>query len=313
MKVWLIHHYAIPPIEAGITRHYQLARELQKLGHEPVIIAADKHHRTNGAHALPATTSAGLDVSNDVPVLRLRTLSLSAQIPKRVANMLAFGYRLFRRSGLDKLEKPDLIIGCTPDLFSALMSCRLAKKIGVPFLFHVGEIWPLMLTEVGNAHKWHPFILLLGWIEKYLYRNADAILAAQPLTSQHVQEQGGSKGKIFFIPNGVDLSQLPATVTAPPNEIFTVMYIGAMGLANGMFEILDAAKILKGRKVEFQMIGDGPLRHALMEKARTENIDNIVFRAAVPKTEIYAAMQNADAYIVNIPDKKPYRYGLAHN
>lgn len=314
MKIWLFHQYALPPSESGITRHYQLLLELKKLGHSPLLIAGDVHHRSSPSSRLPKDQPSRLDTSHPVPLLRLRVFSPAARTVARVVNMMFFAFRILRRTGIKNLEKPDVIIGCTPDLFSALASLWLARRLKVPFVFHVGEIWPLMMVEVGNISKWHPFILLMGAFEKYLYRASDRIIVAQEKAHEHIVQRGGSREKVFYIPNGVDLDVLPkATAPSAKNDKFKVMYIGAMGFANGVEEVIDCAALVDPDVAEFYLMGDGHLRAKLEQKVAAAGFKHVKFVPPVAKSDVYAKIADADAFIVNIPAKRPYDFGIAHN
>lgn len=314
MKIWLFHQYALPPSQSGITRHYQLLLELKKHGHAPLLIAGDVHHRSNLSTRLPRNETSRLDTSHPVPLLRLRVFSPTARAVSRIANMIFFAFRILQRTGVKDMEKPDVIIGCTPDLFSALASLWTARRLKVPFVFHVGEIWPLMMVEVGNIPKWHPFILLMGAFEKYLYRASDAIIVAQEKACEHIEQRGGDKAKVFYIPNGVDLDVLPH-VPAPVQKSakLKVMYIGAMGFANGVEEVIDCAALVDPAEAEFFLMGDGHLRAKLEEKTVAAGLKHVKFVPPVAKSDVYAHIADADAFIVNIPAKKPYSYGIAHN
>lgn len=314
MKVWLFHQYALPPSESGITRHYQLLLELKKLGHFPLLIAGDVHHRSKPESRLPENELSRLDTSHPVPLLRLRVFSPAARTVARVINMMFFAFRILQRTGFKNIEKPDVVIGCTPDLFSALASLWIARRLKVPFVFHVGEIWPLMMVEVGNISKWHPFILLMGAFEKYLYRASDAIIVAQEKAYRHIEQRGGDKGKVFYIPNGVDLDVLPE-VAAPlqKNTKLKVMYIGAMGFANGVEEVIECAALVDPDVAEFYLMGDGHLRARLEQKVTATGLNHVKFIPPVAKSDVYAHIAEADVFIVNIPAKKPYDFGIAHN
>lgn len=37
MKIWIFNNYNELPSQGGLNRHYFFARQLQKLGHEPVV------------------------------------------------------------------------------------------------------------------------------------------------------------------------------------------------------------------------------------------------------------------------------------
>ena len=152
-------------------------------------------------------------------------------------------------------------------------------------------------------------------IEKYLYKRADGIIAAQEFADKHVENQGGSDAHYAYISNAVDLNDCPdvENFTNKKKEKFIVTYIGAMGKANGVDEVLDAAKLVKNKNIEFHFMGDGPLLKQFLDRLKSENISNVLFHSPVAKKDVYKHITSADAFIVNIPNEKPYEYGLAHN
>src|SRR5438105_10670971 len=86
VRVWLINHYALPPSEPGGTRHYALARELIRSGHDVTIIASSFNHATgmqmNCAHEKLCT----FESLGEVPFLLLRVPPYRSKMA-RVWNM----------------------------------------------------------------------------------------------------------------------------------------------------------------------------------------------------------------------------------
>ena len=67
------------------------------------------------------------------------------------------------------------------------------------------------------------------------------------------------------------------------------MYVGIHGLVYGLPTILDAAAILEAdpasSHVRFVLVGDGPEKQALVDRARREGLKNIEFKDSVPKEQ----------------------------
>ena len=310
MKVWIIHHYAMPPFTSGVTKHFMLAKELQKLGHNPQIIAANINHKNKITPI--ADKQNHLHTTYDgIPYLWLKTLSNSDSYIKRVINMFSFFMRLTFKTGFNKLQKPDVIMGCSPEPFAALAALFIAKRYKVPFVLHMGDLWPDSLIDIGNISKYHPFIILVGWVERYLYKHATRIVTPLPTIKKHVQSKGGNPNHVIWLQNGVDTDKLPSYTPPATSDKFKIYYAGAHGPANALDTILEAAKIIQrsNKNIEFIFIGDGPDKKELQKRAKNENITNLVFNDAVPKDNIYHELQKADAFIINFKDLNMLRKG----
>lgn len=310
----MINHYALPATEAGGTRHYSLARELVSRGHQVTIIAsAFRHARVTGSQS-----SGKKNLISDLDGVQFVELPTPAYYGNgigRVRNMLTFAHRVLKISESGQLHRADVIMGSSPHPFAALAARRVARRHGVPFVLEIRDLWPASLVQVAGASRFHPFIVLLGWIERSLYRSADAIVSVLPRAKQHIVARGGNADRIVWIPNGVDFSIVGSSATPKEAGPFTVMYTGAMGRANALDSLLDAAKHIQDAlpAIRFRFIGDGPERARLQERARTEALSNVSFEEPIAKQRIFNALHEADVMLVSTLDVDLYTYGLSLN
>ncbi len=316
MRIWLVNHYALPPQRSGGTRHYVLAREWIRQGHEVTLIASSVDYmRREEAYLHPGET-ARLEVMGDVPFLWLRTPPYTGNSLRRVGNMLAFAYRLVREAPRH-LASPEVVIGSTPHLFATWAAYRLARRYRVPFVLEVRDLWPQTLIDLGGFSPYHPFIVLLAWLEKQLYRRAQAVVTLLPGAAEYIASKRGTRRGIHWIPNGVDFSLIPAPVPPPPEPPFTVMYAGAHGLANGLDVALEAARILEskgwGKQVQFRFIGDGPEKPRLRNLAQQMGLRNVTFEEPLPKAQVYHCLQQAHAFLLILRNSRLYRWGISLN
>ncbi len=316
MRIWLVNHYALPSSEPGGTRHYALARELIERGHQVALIAASFNHQLRRQMDLSRRASPAWP-SEDVPFIWLRTPPYPGNGLRRIGNMVAFAAQVWTGLWTRRLERPDVVIGSSPHLLAALAAERLAARFRVPFVLEVRDIWPQSLIDLGGISAGHPVTRLLERMETYLYRRARRIVALLPNAGEHIAARGGRAESVVWIPNGVVPSSVPPPTPPADDGVFTVMYAGAHGLANGLDVVLDAAAILQREglagSVRFCLVGDGPEKPRLVARARAEGLQNVAFRDSVPKDQVYGLLQGADTFVVTMRRIPLYRFGISFN
>lgn len=318
MHIWIINHYSYPPTFSGATRHYNLARQLVEQGHEVTLVASSFHHHEKGELLLEPGENFRHEIYNGVRFVWIRGLPYHSNDGiRRILNMLHFGWKVFRKTGLKELPRPDVIMGCSVHLFTPLGAYGLAKRLGTPFVLEIRDLWPQTLIDIGKINRWHPFIILLSLIERFLYRVSDKIVTALPSSEAHIIGKGGRAEDILCIPNFIDLMQMPDPTPSAEKSVFTVMYAGSHGLANDLLYTLQAAKLLLddgwGDRVRFYFIGDGPEKPNLQKYAHEAGLTNVIFEAPVPKKDIYRVLETADVFIITSIKTDLYRWGFSPN
>jgi glycosyltransferase involved in cell wall biosynthesis len=314
VRVWLVNHYALPPSEPGGTRHYTLARELIRSGHDVTVIASSFNHATGMQMSCTNGKLRTFERFGEVPFLLLRVPSYRSNIA-RLWNMLVFAFEVWLGLGTRILRKPDIVIGSSLTLFAAFAAERLARRLDVPFVLEIRDLWPQTLIDMGMRPR-HPAVIGFGMIERYLYRNADKIVTLLPNASKYMVPRGARSNDITWIPNGVDMELMPFPQVPTPHDVFTVMYAGSHGLSDALDSVLDAAGILNtdapGRFC-FRLIGDGPNKRELRRRVESEGIANVVFDEPVPRQQVFSTLQHADAFIITAKKTDLYRYGISPN
>lgn len=317
MRIWLINHYAIPPTSAGGTRHYNFAKQLQKRGHEVVIIAANYNHLSH-RYMGSLKDEAELDTRFEVPFVWLPVPAYKGNTLARFWNMLAFMNSILRNKILPQLPVPDLVLGSSPHLFAALGAARLARRMKKPFILEIRDLWPESLVDLGRFTAKHPLIIVMKWIERYLYKHAQGVISLLPCADQYLIQEGVKPESILWLPNSVDLSAIPGDALIPPtNAKFTIMNAGAHGVANDLDTVLSAAKILENQglsdRIRICLVGDGPEKARLKQRAVNENIHMVEFMDAVPKNQVYDLLKQADAFLMLLKNSPVFRWGISPN
>ena len=317
MNIWLVNHYAIPPQQAGGTRHYAFAKKLVERGRKVTIIASSFDHVTRQELRLSNRESSRVEEIDGVRFLWLRTPPYEGNSAQRLWNTMVFARKVLDLRAEDLGGPPDVVLGSSPHLFAAWAAERLARRHRVPFVLEVRDLWPQSLVDLGSFSEGHPFIRWLEYIERGLYRRARRIVTLLPGAADHIAHKGGHPGRIVWIPNGVDLRLLPPPSPPEPRESLTFLYAGTHGLANHLDYLLEAIHHAHGLRPELpahlRFVGDGPEKPALIQRARELGLKNVAFEDPIPKNRIFEVLASADAFLVALQDTPLYRWGISLN
>lgn len=317
LTIWMFNHYAVPASEPGGSRHYALAKHLIQRGHTAVIIAACRNYQAPQISRLGANESSRLETLGGVAFLWLKTSGYRKNGASRIWNMLSYSRRVIAREGFDGLPRPDVVIGSSPHPFAALAAQRIAADYSVPFLLEVRDLWPQSLIDVAGVSRFNPFVVLLAIIERFLYRRAQTVVSLLPAAADHIRTVARKSVEVVWVPNGVDLSMVPAPRPASDTAPFTLMYAGAHGPANGLDVILDAAAILEregaANGLKVLLIGEGSEKYRLQTRAADLGLTSVGFENPIPKNEIYTHLAKADGFLMLLKDSPVFRWGISPN
>lgn len=316
MRIWIVNQFAVPLSEPGITRHVEIGRRLVKAGHQVTIIAGDRHYAVRERSRLRDGESARIDNVEGVQFVSLRTPAYKRSFWKRGVNMVAFVVRLARlhREGLN-LARPEVVVGSSPSLTAAFGAWWLARGLRVPFVLEVRDLWPMSLIELGGLSPSHPAVLLLGALERFLYRRTAAIISIPGAAEAHFRSRGATTPFFRHVPNGASFAgDEPPAPPRPADGRFVVMYAGAVGLANNLDVVLTAAAELgEASGVEFEIVGAGPEKERLQAESAALGLTTVHFREPVPKREVGALLARADAFLMPLRPSPLFRLGVSPN
>lgn len=311
MNIWIFNHHSLTPNMSGGTRHYDFAKELIKRGHSVTIVASSFHYSKYKEMKEYGEKEYLEETIDDINFIWIKTPAYFGNGFSRVKNMLSYSLKVLKYIPSLDLAKPNIIVGSSVHLFAVYSAYKLSKRYNTPFIMEVRDIWPQTLIDMGIS-KWHPFIILLGLLEKYLYKKADKIISNLPYAYEHI-EKFVSKEKFAWISNGVDLSNIKY-VEKEKNEKFIISYTGAIGIANNLQILLDVAKKVKDNEnIYFRIVGEGAQKEKLKVFVEENNLSNVSIENSVPKNEVTNILQNSDVLFLSLKDSPLYRFGISLN
>ncbi len=118
---------------------------------------------------------------------------------------------------------------------------------------------------------------LLNTIEMYLhhkmlniYNLVDVFISPSKFLKKKLEKMG-FKGKIFYLPNFVEVENFKPKYYWQENSI---VYFGRLSKEKGLFNLIEGAKDLR---VMIKIIGDGPIKESLKSVCRSKKLKNIKF------------------------------------
>ena len=317
MHVAYIHQHFSTPKGATGTRSYEMSKRLISAGHRVTMICGDY---AVGDRA-PAT---GTEVS-EYEVEGIRVLRLAEPYSNEMSfarRVLAFGRFARKAAPLVAATNADLVLATSTPLTVGLPGKKAAKKLSVPFVFEVRDLWPELAIAMNVVRN-----PLLKWytrrMERTIYASADRIIALAPGIKEGICKIGYPADRIDMIPNSADLDLFRPSHEALHDERFgspeefRLVFTGAHGLANGLDAVLGAAIDLKRRGItgiRFVFIGQGSQRDRLIAHAHEQGLrDTISWVPSMPKQELAQVLPRFDVGMMILANIPSFYYGTSPN
>lgn len=279
-----------PEGNAPATRTYEHAREWVKLGHKVTIITGAPNFPEGKVFDGYSNSWYSKTYLDGIEVRRVKTyITANEGFIKRILDFISFMLTSFV-AGLF-VKKPDVIVGTSPQFFTAVSAWALSAVRFKPFIFELRDIWPASITAVG-AMKDSIAIRMLEKLEVFLYKRADSIISVTNAFKRELIERGVDGEKIDVVLNGVDLAKYQP-VSEKDNELsnkynlqgkFVAGYIGTHGMAHGLETIVNVAEQLKENdNIRILFAGGGAARKKVVDLVAQKKLSNVVLIDRQPK------------------------------
>lgn len=145
---------------------------------------------------------------------------------------------------------------------------------------------------------------------KFLFSNCEKVLCLSYQSRQEVLDLGIDKSKVEVFTYWVDqkifhpVQQVKSRrKIRKDTKVFICLFVGRLVAGKGVPELLEAASLLK-RKVEFVIVGDGPLAELVNRAAKT--LTNIVFKGRIDNSQLSKYYNSADVLLVPSTHEEGY-------
>lgn len=217
----------------------------------------------------------------------------------RIFSMFSFSLSSFLSLRHLWKRKPKLLIINSPPLLVGFSSVLLAKLCRAKILLNISDLWPLSALELGAIKKGR-FYSILEFVERFIYKKADCIMAQSEESLSHINRL---VNKPTFLYRNMDLPSpyLNLLPEYDPTNI-KIIYAGLLGVAQGVFGICQNVNF-KELGVEFHIYGSGNEFELITDFIKKNPDSNIYLYKTVPKEAIPLILSKFHATL--IPLKKP--------
>jgi len=288
-----------------------LARELVARGHEVYVLTGFPNYPT-GRIIEPYRQSFGMREDMDgVTVIRVPLYtSHDRSSVRRILNYVSFGLSA-GVLGLPRLPKLDAVwVNYSPITLAIPM--WLAQLVrGTPTVCEVADLWPdtVLVSGLSGAGSVARFggRVLNAWCNA-MYRSSDAVTYISPSVGGILERRGVPADRLHYIPKPADELVFHTGGVSRRNEYeisedtLVLVYAGALGEAQGLDTLIEAAALVRDEDVMVLLAGSGTHEDSLRARAAELELANVRFLGRLPHSEMTDLYATSDlAYISLAP------------
>lgn len=308
MKITLIC-YVFPPehCPAGVMVS-ELAEDLAAHGNKVTVITGWPNHPHGKIFSGFKRKWRHEENQNGYKLIRIWHAILPQKpIPNRIWVYLTFAISSFINAL--HLERQDVILSLNTPIFGSWISLTLARLWRAKFIRVLMDILPEAAANSGMMSKSSLTYKTMRFFETWNCRFSDVIITLGEGMKQQICNRGIAPDHVRVLPLWLDANKVhPMTRDNAwrrehgigPDK-FIALLTGTIGYAQGTQILLDAAAALQDRSdILLLVVGDGPLKNEMMQKAGSRQLSNIRFIPFQPPDRVLEMQNAADVGIVTL-------------
>ena len=302
MRILILSIYHDPE---PIPKTGELARELQRRGHDVTVVTAFPHYP--GGDLYPGYRLAPWRWEVRERVRILRTYIYPYHGRSSVRRMLNYGSWM-----LSSIQAAWLTPACDvmyvwhPPLTVGVSAWCISRLKGIRYVYDVQDLWPESALASGLMR---PGVLVnvLYRLADWVYRRAPRVLVVSRAAAQYLEKKGVDPLKISIANHWIDTAPFGQPSSRDVRREsgldgkFVVMFAGNLGIVQGLETVVEAAALLRDRpEIAFVFVGDGSDRTRLESLVSQHALSNVRFAGQHPASDMPAFMRAADVLLVHL-------------
>ena len=248
------------------------------------------------------------EVLDGVPVTRvLMYPSHDRSAVRRATTYLSFAASSAIAACVSRF-KPDIVHAYVGPMTLAIPATVVRAFRSTRTLLDIQDLWPESVTASGMGGNGAVGVAVKRLCQ-WAYHRSDRIVVPTEGFKRVLCSRGVPADRIDMIYNWCNESQIPSaglqsggSNTQGHDRLFRIVYAGNIGTVQALDVVIDAAKILRERRlpVEFIIAGGGVDLDRLRCRQESEAISGVIFLGAIPADAMAKIYEEADALLVHL-------------
>lgn len=216
------------------------------------------------------------------------------------------GFQYYKQSGKKLQEIPHIDVIFLQSNNNAIVPINLARKLHIPVVYNVQDIFPIDAMVIGKLSTKHPAYIVARALQAQAYKKADRVVTISEDLKKTIQGEGRQDVDVIY---NWSYQNEPYNIPDEENHFllsnhirredgFRVIYAGNVGQMMEGEMIVQTAKLLSVyTDIKFYIIGEGSGLNKLRTRVKEEALQNILF---YPRQPMEYAQDNYCAADVNI-------------
>lgn len=295
-----------PERNAAAARVFERARYWVRWGHEVTVLTCAPNFPEGKVFPGYRNSWRATEVLDGVRVVRGKTfIAPNRGKWRRALDYLSYAVTSVPLALMER--RPDVVAATSPQFFAAVAGWAASVLLRRPFVFEISDLWPASIAAVGAMGKGWAYRMLEG-MELFLYDRAAAIVAQTGAFREDLVARGVAPEKIAVVMNGVELANYSPRPRSEekmrefglPEGRFVIGYLGTLGMAHALENVLAAAERVEDAPVHFLLLGPGAEREQVERSAAARGLRNVTIAPAQGREAMAACWSVCDAALVHL-------------
>lgn len=294
-KIIIVANWSDVETNKGFDRLSYLAKTFASNGYKTTLVTSDFDHHSKKFKKINE------NIKRNYSIKLVSEIGYSNNIGfKRILSHLIFALNIKKLlSDINYNEKPDAIYVTMPFSVTTLVCKAYCKKLSIPLIVDVEDLWPEALVGITNLPSWITKAAVFPWqfLSNRAYKAADAIVSHNDtyLNRALKNAKNGVSREMVYL--GADINFTQECIDNYANEIekepeeFWVAYVGSLAENYDLDTMIYAVKLLKEKgykNIKLMFLGTGTYEERLEELCKKNEVSyHITGRIEYPRLIAY--------------------------
>lgn len=306
MRILILHMRFHPDLTGTGPLVTDLATHLAAMGDKITVVTSMPHYGRRNVHARYRGRLFHRENFKGVDVWRTFVyVPPNAKGFYRGLNYLSYTFMSIVAGML--CDRPDVILCINPPITVGFSGKLISMMRSSPMINNIQDIWPDCIAIIGQLRN-RLLFRIFQHLERYIYKTSARVILLSDGMKQNIIKKCANKNKIAIIPNWADVDFIRPfsknngfRKTHGLKDNFVVMFAGNIGFISVLDTVLDTANLLQNdSRIQFVIVGEGNAKPALLERARSLNLNNVRFLPTQPKSVLPEMLAAADISLVTL-------------